>query len=288
MKKFLILFLLLTPLFSFAALPQDPIQGIIPPPDSSLGQPLDTNYEKSDFVQLVPLGQLGTGDSNTSLAQYVNNLFVLVISLAAMLAVLRIIVGGFEYMTQTMNPKATSKARETIQNAAIGLILLLSTYLIFSTINPGIVDLNALRFTDLAPSEETLKKIRDNNELMRQYAAEAAKRAGEIENFGKGKESEMVSGTEKLSPSVQKRLLSSCKDNGGAPVTFIYKDCTLEDGSVEQRIATEGGLNPYIEAGYGLRTLGRIGETAGNIAANKCPISTVSVQKREAIACLRK
>ncbi len=125
-----------------------------------------------EFVPLAPIPNLDTGP-NASLGSYINSLFLLIISVAAMLAVIKVVIGGFQYMTQTSSSAATSKARETIRDAIIGLILLLSSYLILSIVNPQILSLEALRFSALSPSGEIQSLIEKN----RQEAADkAAKR----------------------------------------------------------------------------------------------------------------
>ncbi|MEK7613331.1 MAG: pilin [Patescibacteria group bacterium] len=137
-----------------------------------------------DFVPLVSLPTLDTG-STVTIAQYVNSVFVLVIILAAMLAVLRIVTGGFKYMIEE-SISAKGEARLVIQGAVIGLLLLLGSWIILTTINPQIVDLSALRF-NLTPSPETLAdleraredaEIRNGRQLFNDEASaeEAAKK----------------------------------------------------------------------------------------------------------------
>lgn len=118
-------------------------------------------FGADDFVPLAPIPNLDTG-SNATLGSYINSLFFLIISVAAMLAVIKVVIGGFQYMTQTSSTSATAKARETIRDAIIGLILLLSSYLILSIINPQILTLEALRFSALSPSGTTRNIIEQN------------------------------------------------------------------------------------------------------------------------------
>lgn len=129
-------------------------------------------FGADEFVPLAPIPNLDTG-SNATLGSYINSLFFLIISVAAMLAVIKVVIGGFQYMTQTSSTSATAKARETIRDAIIGLILLLSSYLILSIINPQILSLESLRFSALSPSGQVQSLIEKN----RQEAADkAAKR----------------------------------------------------------------------------------------------------------------
>ncbi len=84
-------------------------------------------------------------DPNTvSLAQFFNTLFKAAIVIGAMLAVLRLGYAGFVYMTTDL-PGSKSNARTIISQAVLGLLLLLSVWLILNQINPDILNLDILR-----------------------------------------------------------------------------------------------------------------------------------------------
>src|SRR3989344_3219148 len=90
----------------------------------------------------IPLEGAGAGDTQTTVAsQYIRGIFMLTIGLATGLAVIMIIFGGIKYMsTDAFTGK--SEAREIIQNAIWGLLLVISAWLILSTINPKLVNFN--------------------------------------------------------------------------------------------------------------------------------------------------
>jgi len=94
------------------------------------------------LAQYQPLsGGLGGLDGNASLAQYFNALFNIVLTLGAILAVIMIAIGGFQYMTtEAASAKQASKTR--IQQAILGLLMLLSVYIFYSEINPDILKLD--------------------------------------------------------------------------------------------------------------------------------------------------
>lgn len=80
---------------------------------------------------------------STSLADFLNNLFITAISIGAILAVIKIMWGGYTYMVSNLwTSKETAKT--TLQNAVIGLLILLSAYLILYQINPCILSLDIL------------------------------------------------------------------------------------------------------------------------------------------------
>jgi hypothetical protein len=80
----------------------------------------------------------------TELADFIIDVFRLAIAVSAALAVVMIIVGGIQYMsTDSWSGKKDGQRR--INNALIGLLLVMVSYLILYTINPAIVDIASLR-----------------------------------------------------------------------------------------------------------------------------------------------
>jgi len=77
--------------------------------------------------------------TKTFLPKYVNYIFTLAISLAGLIAFGSLIYGGVRYLTSVGSPTALSDAREQIFAGILGLIILLCSYLILSTINPQLV-----------------------------------------------------------------------------------------------------------------------------------------------------
>ena len=85
-------------------------------------------------------GVYNSGD----LAGYVNALFTTALSVGAILAVLRIAYAGYEYMT-TDAWGSKQHAKEVLGDVVLGLLLLLSIYLILNQINPNLLKLDILR-----------------------------------------------------------------------------------------------------------------------------------------------
>lgn len=98
------------------------------------------------FHDLPGLG----GAATFTTQQYINALYVLAISLAAILAVLKLIWAGTQYMTSEKIPSKQS-AKANIQGALLGLIIILAAVTILNTINPNLTNLNILR--NATPSE---------------------------------------------------------------------------------------------------------------------------------------
>jgi hypothetical protein len=104
--------------------------------------PGGTGAGSSGFVPLAPIPGLtqGVTASQTGLASFLNNLYKYLIGIAAVLAVIEIIWGGIEIMGESVVKKGDGKAR--IQQAILGLVLVLSPVLVFTIINPAILNLS--------------------------------------------------------------------------------------------------------------------------------------------------
>ena len=99
----------------------------------------------SGFVALAPIPGLTSGTTAVvnpqSLDAFFNNLYKFLIGIAAMLAIIEIIWGGLEYSTQDSVSKK-SDGKQRITQALLGLVLVLSPVLVFSIINPSILNLS--------------------------------------------------------------------------------------------------------------------------------------------------
>lgn len=96
--------------------------------------PLETTDQSPLFSSIFSSG---------SLAELLNKLFFASITLGAILAVIKLMWAGYEYMaTDLWTRKETAK--KTIENVVIGLLLLLSIWLILYQINPQLLNLDIL------------------------------------------------------------------------------------------------------------------------------------------------
>lgn len=90
------------------------------------------------FNQSIPFLN---GDLDT--ANLASALFNMAIIIAAILVVIRLIWAGTQYMLSGLVTKKES-AKEEIKNALIGLLIILGSVTILQTINPQLLNLNAL------------------------------------------------------------------------------------------------------------------------------------------------
>lgn len=91
----------------------------------------------------VPLVGIPGVNPDADFGSYINALYILSISLAALLAVIKIIVAGVKWM---LTDVVTSKedAKKDIQAALTGLLIIISAVVILTTINPNLVKFNLL------------------------------------------------------------------------------------------------------------------------------------------------
>lgn len=92
----------------------------------------------------VSMGALDTLFAAKDLPSVLNALFVLAISIGAVLAVLRIAYAGYLYLKGDIWGNK-SKAKDYLQDAVFGLVLLLAVWVILHSINPDLLNLDILR-----------------------------------------------------------------------------------------------------------------------------------------------
>ena len=102
-----------------------------------------TTCTPGTFCALAPIPGLTEGvvANSAGLATFFNNLYKFLIGIAATLAVIEIIWGGLEISTQDSVSKQ-SDGKKRITNAILGLVLVLSPVIVFSIINPKILNLD--------------------------------------------------------------------------------------------------------------------------------------------------
>jgi len=99
------------------------------------------------FTALAPIPGLTSPEATSvvnadTLANFFNNLYKYLIGLAATLAVIQIIWAGINIAMHQDNVSSITDEKGKIRNAIFGLILVLSPVLVFSIINPSILNLS--------------------------------------------------------------------------------------------------------------------------------------------------
>ena len=103
-------------------------------------------------VRFTPATQQGNVISVPFLAQYITGIYRVSVGLGAILAAIMIVYGGFRYLLAATLP-GVKEGKEVIQDAFIGLIVLLTSYLILNTINPALTQMSPIRVPMVAPEE---------------------------------------------------------------------------------------------------------------------------------------
>lgn len=99
--------------------------------------PTDAQAQTMQTFQNLPFWD-GTGSTS-----YIESLYKLAISAAAVLVVLRLIMAGVQYMLSEI-VTSKQKAKETIQSALLGLLIILGAVTILNTINPRLTNLDVI------------------------------------------------------------------------------------------------------------------------------------------------
>ena len=109
----------------------------------------------------------GVGQQVSTFSEYIKNIIPFILSLAAVLAVVMIVIGGIQYaISEAIDSKAD--ARDRITQAIFGLLLALLSYLILWTINPQLVnlqlDIKSLNqnTTTTQPQQQTTQQPQQN------------------------------------------------------------------------------------------------------------------------------
>ncbi|KKW33397.1 MAG: hypothetical protein UY76_C0003G0002 [Candidatus Uhrbacteria bacterium GW2011_GWA2_52_8d] len=83
-----------------------------------------------------------TGD----LGEYISKVYQWMLGAATTIAIVFLMVAGLRWTLGGLSAEEIGKAKKTIQNSVIGLVLLLFTYLILSTVNPQLLKLQVPTF----------------------------------------------------------------------------------------------------------------------------------------------
>ncbi len=101
---------------------------------SAQDRPLELDYPTIPGVTIVPKNV-----EETSLPEYIDYIFNLALWVVGLIAFGALVYGGFRYITSMGNPASMGDAKSQIFAGILGLIILVSSYLVLTTINPQLV-----------------------------------------------------------------------------------------------------------------------------------------------------
>ncbi|MBI2475524.1 N-acetylmuramoyl-L-alanine amidase [Candidatus Uhrbacteria bacterium] len=93
-------------------------------------------------VTFTPVLQKGGNLSINFLADYIQGVYIYLLSIAAIIAVVYMMIGGLRWVLAAGGASNIGEAKTMIKNAVIGLVLLLSVVLILETVNPQLATFN--------------------------------------------------------------------------------------------------------------------------------------------------
>jgi phosphatidylglycerophosphatase A len=89
----------------------------------------------SPLVRIPGLPATGT----VNLSMYLVGIYNFLLSIVGIVAVMMLIIGGMRYITAAGNSAAVGDAKDIIQNAIVGLLLALLSWVFIATINPDVL-----------------------------------------------------------------------------------------------------------------------------------------------------
>ncbi len=130
---------------------QDEIQIIEPTPRITIP---GLNFTVGDKEQLIQTDENGQQYIQAPyLAQYIATGYKYIVSIASILAVLMIIVAGFQWSMSGGSPDAIGEAKKRIGGAVTGLVIAVGSYALLYAINPGLVQFRSLRLVYVQPTD---------------------------------------------------------------------------------------------------------------------------------------
>jgi len=108
----------------------------------ALAEDIPQEREPFEYKLMVPLPTPeGTVASTTGIVDYIKTLYFFGIGLSGIIAMILIVIAGFQWVTAAGKMSTITQAKSRISNAIFGLFILLASYLILNTINPALVNL---------------------------------------------------------------------------------------------------------------------------------------------------
>ncbi len=100
--------------------------------------------DTTTFVPLsnIPIAGLNSSGGSPNLTSFLQGVYTICIAIAVVLTVLQLVRAGITYMTAAGSIGSTEQAKHLISSSLLGLILVLSPYLVLSLINPCILSLS--------------------------------------------------------------------------------------------------------------------------------------------------
>mgnify|MGYP001565893360 CR=1 FL=1 len=97
------------------------------------------------YEPLAPLpisSGIGTSTGYENMGTYLSGMMKFLIAIGGVIAIVTAIIGGVQYIASGITPSQKNDAKKRIENAFVGLAIVLTSYLILNSINPDLVKIN--------------------------------------------------------------------------------------------------------------------------------------------------
>lgn len=202
-------------------------------------------YAQDTYTLLEPLPCIeGTGNDckngdvipTVSIRDYISYVFKFAIALAVFLATVVIIWAGFEYMWSEI-PFVKSNAKGRIQNAVMGLLAALASFLILQTIDPRLVQINTeLPMIKIAIDSSTKNFMGQLENDLTQLSAQNKQVVVELDK--------KMENLEKQRAELIKKIQEGVGDQNQDYIELAKIDQQLRDSRVEQKVLLTIGAVP--------------------------------------------
>lgn len=205
-------------------------------------QPAPTQQQPTEFVPLTSLPGIDTIKGSPNLPDFLNNIYMIAIGVAAALAVFQIIRAGVYFMLNKGSISEAEQARHLLQMSVLGLLLVLSPVIVFGIINPKILELNfavdALKTADPVVSTDiSSRTLWTSNEMNRTDAKAKCEADGGTAQFV----CTPPGGVARTVP-----ITEACKEGESAATQCISKEGAAFDTSCKDY--TVAGVSPKISS----------------------------------------
>lgn len=158
------------------------------------------------------------------LANYVAGIYKYLLGIAAVLATITMMIGGFRWVISTGNPQSITEAKAWINGSIVGLIILFTSWILLTQVNPDLTSLKSISIgvlseLDLSVGGETSEIFKDKGTdcFINRYG----KQASEIRTVNAtflGKQYQVQSEVAQALQNAQSQITSTSyiiKDGGG-------------------------------------------------------------------------
>lgn len=123
-------------------------------PEVSAQQPVCPNGTGRAIQMMVGIPGLPPDGCARTLPEYINDFYLFLITIGAIVGVVKIALAGFKYATSEI-VSSKSAAKRDIQGVFLGLIILLIPFLVLNTISPNAAKLDVLKLDRIGGTEGT-------------------------------------------------------------------------------------------------------------------------------------